>query len=356
MSVQIPFERTKTPKPMPEGDYGFGRYFSDHMMIAEWTKAGGWDGARIVPYQPLPLDPGASVLHYGQALFEGMKAYRGDDGKIRLFRPDMNWKRMDDGASRLCMQSPPHELFIEGLKAFVRAEASWVPTRKDTSLYLRPTLIGTEGFLGVRPSEKYSFFILGSPASGYFSGDGNQTVKIWIEREYSRAARGGIGAVKAGGNYASSLLGAQRAREKGFSQVLWLDAARKQYVEEVGTMNIFFKISGKAITPSLNGSILPGVTRDSCVQLLKHMGVPVEERPIEINEILAAAKAGTLEEAWGTGTAASISPIGEFATDEGSFLVNGGKAGPLAGDLYKRFTDVFYGRGRDDLGWTIVVA
>ena len=352
----IPVEVTKNPKSRPaEDSYGFGRYFSDHMMVSEWTTKGGWAGARVMPYQPLGIDPGASVLHYGQALFEGMKAFRGDDGKIRLFRPEKNWVRMTNGAERLCMQAPPQELFIEGIKALVRADASWVPSRKDTSLYLRPTLIGTEGFLGVRPSEHYTFFVIGSPAGSYFS-EGHESVKIWIERELSRAAPGGIGAVKAGGNYASSLLAAQRARAKGYSQVLWLDAANKRYVEEVGTMNIFFKIGGKVITPSLNGSILPGVMRDSCIEWLRAKGHSVEERPIELAEVLEAAAEGRLEEAWGTGTAASISSVGQLATNDGAFSINEGKQGPLAKTLYAAFMDMFYGRSRDELGWTTVVA
>ena len=354
MSIEIPVERTRQPKPRPaEDSYGFGKYFSDHMLISEYAN-GGWAKTRICPYQPLPLDPGASVLHYGQALFEGMKAFRGVDNKVRLFRPERNWHRMQSGAERLCMQAPSKELFLDGVEAFVRADKDWVPRRENTSLYLRPTLIGTEGFLGVRASEAYMFYVIGSPVGSYFS-EGQETVKIWIERELSRAAPGGIGAVKAGGNYASSLLASQRARAKGFSQVLWLDAASKRYVEEVGTMNIFFKIAGKTITPSLSGTILPGVMRDSCIDWLRANNHTVEERPIEIAEVMAAAKSGSLEEAWGTGTAASISPIGEFASADGSFAINANRAGPLAKALFTGFMDLFYGRARDEMGWTTVV-
>lgn len=353
--ARIPVELTRAPKARPPEDgYGFGRYFSDHMAVSEWSKGEGWHATRVVPYQPLSLDPGAAVLHYGQALFEGMKAFRGADGKTRLFRPDMNWKRMTDGAVRLCMQAPPQELFMEALLALVRTDASWVPSRENTSLYLRPTLIGTEGFLGVRPSEAYTFFVIGSPVGAYF-GEGHESVKIWIERELSRAAPGGIGAVKAGGNYASSLLAAQRARAKGYSQVLWLDAASKELVEEVGTMNIFFKIKGKVLTPALNGSILPGVMRDSCIAWLKSRDYRVEERTVELAEVLTAARAGDLEEAWGTGTAASIAPVGCLATDDGTYAINEGRPGPLAGELYKGFNDLFYGRTRDEMGWMKVV-
>jgi branched-chain amino acid aminotransferase len=248
------------------------------------------------------------------------------------------------------MQAPSRELFLESLRAFVRAEQDWVPTRKDASLYLRPTLIGTEAFLGVRASEQYLFYIVGSPVGAYY-GEGQDSVKIWIEREFSRAAPGGIGAVKAGGNYASSLLAAQAAKAKGFAQVLWLDAATRTHVEEVGTMNIFFKIKGKTITPALNGSILPGVMRDSCIEWLKSKGRPVEERQVDIAEVLAAARAGHLEEAWGTGTAASISPIGQFATADGAYTINEGKPGPLATELFQSFGDLFYGRVRDEHGW-----
>jgi branched-chain amino acid aminotransferase len=360
--TEIKVERTKNPKARPSEDsYGFGRYFSDHMFMTEYAK-GVWSDARIQPYQSLALDPGASVLHYGQALFEGMKAFRGVDNKIRLFRAEKNWARMCDGAERLCMQMPSKEMFLDGIKKLVTIDADWVPTKPGTALYLRPTLIGTEGFLGVRPSEGYLFYVIASPVGGYY-GEGIETVKIWVEREYSRAARGGIGAVKAGGNYASSLLAAFEAKKRGYAQVLWLDASEKKYVEEVGTMNVFFHIGDSIITPPLGGTILPGVMRDSIIELLQAQkkNLKVEERRILIEEVLQAQKAGQLHEIFGSGTAASVSPVGALgiAQNEGGedtvIEINQGKVGPLANELFEYMTGVQYGRRKDDFGWTQVL-
>ncbi|MFN8944214.1 MAG: branched-chain amino acid aminotransferase, partial [Pseudobdellovibrionaceae bacterium] len=271
MSIDIKIESAKTLKPKPSThDLGFGKYFTDHMFIADFSEAKGWFDPRIVAYQSLSLDPGASVLHYGQALFEGMKAFKGVDGKIRLFRPEMNWKRLQEGAARLCMKAPNWDLFFQGILNFVKIEETWIPTEPTTSLYLRPTLIGTEAFLGVRPSEQYLFYIIGSPVGAYYSQPdlGAQAVKIWVEMNDSRCAPGGIGAVKAGGNYASSLRAATAARKQGYAQVLWLDAGEKKYIEEVGTMNVFFKIADEVITPPLSGTILPGVMRNSIIELM----------------------------------------------------------------------------------------
>ena len=364
MAAEIRFEKTKTPKTQPAAEnYGFGRYFSDHMFLTEYGPASdgnpGWNDPRVVAYQSLSIDPGASVLHYGQSLFEGMKAFRGVDDRIRLFRAEMNWQRMSAGAERLCMAMPPLELFLNGLKQLVSADSTWVPNRPNTALYLRPTLVGTEGFLGVRPSERYLFYIIASPVGGYY-GEGIDSVKIWVEREYSRAAPGGIGAVKAGGNYASSLRAAFEAKKRGYAQVLWLDSSEKKYVEEVGTMNVFFKIGDRVITPPLGGTILPGVMRDSVIELLKAEKVAVEERSITIEEILREHANGHLTEIFGTGTAASVSPVGTLGVArEGSedrvIQINDGKVGALARRLYDKMTDIQYGRSLDVFGWTQLI-
>lgn len=355
MDIDIAIERTQNPKPRPsEDNLGFGRSFSDHMFVLDYSEVMGWHSPRIVPYQPLHLDPGASVLHYGQALFEGMKAFRGDDGKIRLFRPEMNWKRMKMGCERLCMQMPDLNIFMEGLMRFVRTEASWVPKKPGTALYLRPTLIGNEAFLGVRPSESYIYYLIASPVGGYY-GEGIETVKIWVEKSFSRCAPGGIGAVKAGGNYAASLYAATQAKKRGYAQVLWLDAATKSFVEEVGTMNVFFRIGDTVVTPPLSGTILGGVMRDSAIQLLESAGVKVEVRPVSLKEIVEAHDHGELKEVFGTGTAASISPVGELGFEDRTIKINNGQPGEVAQMLFKTITDIQYGRTADNMGWTIEV-
>ncbi len=341
----------------PAKEFGFGKFFSDHMALAEYSAARAdahrsWHEAKIVPYGPLSIDPGAAVLHYGQELFEGLKAYRGEDGRVRLFRPEMNWKRLHAGAERLCMQAPPIELFIETLKLFCRVEDRWIPKEPKCAFYLRPTLIGTEPFLGVRPSLDYLFYVIGSPVGSYY-GEGYETVKIKVETRFVRAAPGGIGAAKTGGNYAASLKAALEAKQEGFAQVLWLDAKHNKFIEEVGTMNVFFKIDGKIITPPLDGTILPGVTRDSVLKLLEDRGNPAEERAIALDEILEASISGKLEEVFGTGTAASISPVDALGIDGRRIKVGDGKTGPVAGDLLKRLTDIQYGRAEDSFGWTL---
>ena len=350
--MEVAVERTKHPKPRPdESTYGFGRYFSDHMFTVECSEKTGWTGAKIIPYGPIALDPGATVLQYGQALFEGMKAFRGADGKVRLFRPEMNHKRLVSGAERLCMKAPNYQLFLEALHSLVRVDLDWVPSSPNTSLYLRPSLIGTEAFLGVRPSDNYLFYVIASPVGAYY-GEGNETVKIWIEEKYSRCAPGGIGAVKAGGNYASSLRAASEAKIRGFAQVLWLDSSEKKYIEEVGTMNVFFKIGDRLVTPPLSGTVLPGVMRDSVIEMMQKRGTPVDVRPIEINEVVQAHKSGKLLEAFGTGTAASVSPIGALGIGKEMLTINGERKGPLAADLYKSITDIQYGKAPDTMGWT----
>lgn len=359
MDIDIAIERTQSPKPRPaDSEYGFGRFFTDHMFVVDYSELMGWHAPRIVPYQQLRLDPGASVLHYGQALFEGMKAFRGVDGKIRLFRPEMNWKRLKAGAERLCMRAPDLDVFMEGLLRFVRTEADWVPSAPGTALYLRPTLIGNEPFLGVRPSQSYMFYVIACPVGAYYSSQEKgeaEAVRIWVETQDSRCAPGGIGAVKAGGNYASSLRAATAAREKGYAQVLWLDACEKRYIEEVGTMNVFFRIGDRIITPPLSGTILPGVMRDSVIQLLENMRVPVETRRISVDEVLEAHAKGELMEVFGTGTAASISSVGTLGFSDRELSINGGRPGPVARELFQTITDLQYGVAKDEMGWMMEI-
>ncbi len=354
MNLEISVELTQSPKARPAADkLGFGRHFSDHMFITLYTE-GSWRNARVVPYQALPLDPGATVLHYGQAIFEGMKAYRGVDGKIRLFRPEENWRRMHASAERLCMKMVDLDTFLGAIKALVRTDREWVPSEPGTALYIRPTLIATEAFLGVRPAQEYAFFIITSPVGAYY-GDKVEPVKIWVERKYTRAAPGGIGSAKAAGNYAASLLAATQAKERGFDQVLWLDAAQKTFVEEVGTMNVFFRFDNTVVTPALTGTILPGITRDSVIRLLHKKDMRVEERPLTIDEVLEGAQSGRLKEVFGTGTAASISPVGALGVDERLIPIGNGEAGELAQELYQTLNDIQYGKAEDLFGWTMEI-
>ena len=343
---------TKAPslkaKPSIES-LGFGRFFSDHMFVSKYTAEKGWHGSEILPYQNLSLDPGASVLHYGQALFEGMKAFRQEDGRAALFRPDFNWDRLRQGGERLCMQVPPKELFMQGVRELVKVDEDWIPKSQGCSLYIRPTLIGTEAFLGVRPAEEYLFFVILSPVGAYYA-EGLAPVKIWIEENYIRAAPGGLGATKAAANYASSLKAASEAKKNGYSQVLWLDV-NHEYVEEVGTMNVFFVFDNEVVTPSLDGTILPGGVRDSMIQVLQSWNRPVNQRKIKLQEIMDGIKSGQLKEAFGTGTAALITPIGELASSKGKFLINQGKMGPLSQKLYDELRSVQYGLKPDPYGW-----
>ncbi len=355
MSPSIAFEKNPQPKPKPQDDQlGFGRYFSDHMFICEYGKDGSWHRPRVTSYQSLQIDPGASVLHYGQAIFEGMKAFRGVDGKVRLSRPEMNHARMKSSAERLCMKFIDLELYIESLKALTRADLDWVPSKPGTALYLRPTLIGSEAFLGVRPAEEYIYYVIASPVGNYY-GDSIESVKIWVERNFTRAAPGGIGAAKAGGNYAASLLAAMTAKKRGYAQVLWLDATHKKYVEEVGTMNVFFVVGDRVLTPELNGTILPGVTRNSVLDLLRSQKRKVEERPIELAEILEAQRKGELREVFGTGTAAGISPVGTLSVDGQDLIINEGHVGAISAELYKILNDIQYGRVPDTHNWMLEV-
>ncbi len=350
----IKIERTQKPKNRPTTDLGFGVYFSDHIFVSDYARKKGWFSADIIPYDKFQLDPSASALHYGQALFEGMKAFRQPNGNTVLFRPQFNYARMKFGADRLCMEMPSEEIFREGIKELVKADMDWIPHHRGSSLYLRPTLIGTEAFLGVRPSDEYRFFVIASPVSSYYK-EGIGPIKIWVEENYVRAAPGGLGATKAAANYAGSLKAAYDAKQKGFAQVLWLDV-NHQYIEEVGTMNVFFMINGEAHTPSLDGTILGGGVRDSVIQLLKDMGIKVHERKIKWTELDEAYKKGQLTEAFGTGTAAVISPIGELTRGTNSFRLDQ-VASPFknARLLYDNLIAIQLGETADKHDWLVKI-
>lgn len=347
----IPVQRTTTPKSRPanESELGFGRFFTDHMLLMDWTVKAGWANPRVVPYGPLPMDPAAGVFHYGQALFEGLKAFRQADGSVSLFRVDDHCRRMAKGSPRLCMPGVDPALMREGLLAYVKAEQDWVPHSAGTALYLRPTMIATEGYLGVRAAQTYTYFVIASPSGAYYSG-GVKPVRIWVETEHTRAAKGGLGAVKAGANYAASLLAAQAAKKEGFDQVLWLDGKDHAFVEEVGTMNLFAVLGDELVTPPLSDSILAGITRDSVLTIAKAQGMKVVERPIALKELTDGAKNGHLKEVFGTGTAAVVSPVGELAWKGGSLKLSS-TVGPVAGRLYEEITGLQRGLRPDPLGW-----
>lgn len=351
--LDIKIEETKAPKqiPGPENDLVFGTIFTDHMFIMNYETGKGWFDPRIVPYQPVSLAPSAMVFHYGQEMFEGLKAYKTDKGEILLFRPDKNIERANNTNKRICIPTIPEEDFLQAIKALVKKDEAWVPSKPGTSLYIRPFIIATDPFLGVRPSDTYLFMIILSPVGAYYP-EGLNPVKIWIEDEYVRAVRGGIGEAKTGANYVASLASQAKAHEEGYSQVLWLDGVERKYIEEVGAMNIFFKINGTIVTPVLNGSILPGVTRNSVIALCRHWNLPVEERKISLDELLAAAKNGSLEEAFGTGTAAVISPVGHLRFENMVIQVQDGGIGPISQKIYDTITGIQLGRIEDTFGWT----
>ena len=337
-------------KPADEGKLGFGSIFTDHMVRIEYAKDRGWHDARVEPYGPIVLDPAAMVFHYGQEIFEGLKAYRGKDGAVYTFRPEANFERMNRSAKRLCLPELPVGDALAALNALLEADAGWIPSSRGTSLYIRPAMIATEAGLGVRPAGEVLFFIIAGPVGNYYAR-GLEPVRILVEEKYVRANKGGTGEVKTGGNYAASLLAAKEAKDKGFDQVLWLDGATLTTIEEVGTMNIFFLIGDELATPPLGGSILPGITRDCVLQLARSHGMKVSERPIGISEIRNAAADGTLREVFGTGTAAVVSPVGLLRYKGEDFPVNAGKIGPVAQRFYDEITGIQYGEIADRFGW-----
>lgn len=354
--LEIKIEKTTNPKPIPgpENPLVFGTIFTDHMYVMDYTKGKGWHDPRIIPYQPLVLDPSAMVFHYGQEMFEGLKAYKTDDGKTLLFRPDKNIERANNSNRRLMIPEIDPEDFLNAIKTLVKVDEAWIPSKPGTSLYIRPFVIATDPFLGVRPSDTYKFIIILSPVGAYYP-EGLNPVKIWIEDEYVRAVKGGIGEAKTGGNYVASLAAQVKAHDEGYSQVLWLDGVERKYIEEVGAMNIFFKINGTVVTPMLNGSILPGVTRNTCIALCKEWGMSVEERKISVEELVEAARTGALEEVWGSGTAAVISPVGHLRYEEEVFEIGNGGIGPVSQKLYDTVTGIQLGHLEDTHNWTVEV-
>lgn len=352
--IQITLTKTPKEKPVDQSKLGFGQIFTDHMYMMAYNKEKGWHDPKIVPYQPLELEPSAMVFHYGQEMFEGLKAYRTEDGRVLLFRPEKNIQRANRSNARICIPEVPEEDFLNALKTIVKVDADWIPTAPGTSLYVRPFIIATDPFLGVRPSDTYLFMIILSPSGAYYAS-GLNPVKIWIEDDYVRAVRGGIGEAKTGGNYVASLKAQVKAHDAGYSQVLWLDGVEQKYIEEVGAMNIFFKINGTVITPELNGSILPGVTRASCLDLCKHWGLPVEERKVSVEELVAAAKDGSLEECWGSGTAAVISPVGTLRYGDDVMEIGDGGIGEISQKLYDTVTGIQTGKLPDSFQWTVCV-
>ncbi len=353
--LNIRIEKTTTPKELPGKDHPltFGTIFTDHMFVMDYEEGKGWIDPRIVPYGPLSLDPSAMVFHYGQEMFEGLKAYKAEDGRVLLFRPDMNAKRANNSNERLCMPQIPVEDFVQAVKEVVKVDQAWIPTAPGTALYIRPFMIATDPFLGVRPSSTYKFVIILSPVGAYYK-EGLNPVKIWIEDDYVRAVKGGIGEAKTGGNYAASLAAQVKAHDEGYSQVLWLDGVERKYIEEVGAMNIFFKINGTVVTPMLNGSILPGITRNSVCELCRSWGIPCEERRISVDELLEAAENGTLEECFGSGTAAVISPVGHLRFGDKVIQIKDGNIGELSQKIYDTITGIQLGKIEGPEGWTVV--
>ncbi|MEO8213431.1 MAG: branched-chain amino acid aminotransferase [Myxococcales bacterium] len=347
-SIRTQLSLAKKPRPA-DAELVFGRVFTDHMALAEWDDVRGWTDPRVVPYANFSMDPASAVFHYGQEIFDGLKAFRTADGRVRLFRADRHSRRLAEGAARLCMPAIDTKMMMDLLVALLRADREWVPSLPGTSLYIRPTLIATEPFLGVRPSKQYQFFIIASPV-GPYQGAAFAPAKIWVEDRYVRAAPGGLGAVKAGANYAASLLAAEEAKKRGFDQVLWTDPEHR-HLEEVGTMNMVVLIGDEVITPALDGTILGGVTRDSVLTLCREWGLRVSERRVTVDELLQAQGDGRLREVFGCGTAAVITPVGQLGWKDRTLVINGGQAGELASRLLAAITDVQYGRAPDTRGW-----
>jgi branched-chain amino acid aminotransferase len=352
MSLQITIETTKNPKPKPDQkNLGFGKFFTDHMFVMDYSGNNGWYDPRIIPYQPLSLDPATSALHYGQEIFEGMKAYPTSSGKILLFRPRKNMERINHSNDRMCIPKIDIDLGVHAIKTLIKLDKDWIPTAEGTALYIRPFVIATDPFLGVRASSTYKFIIILSPVGAYYP-QGIKPVNIYVEPEYVRAVRGGTGYAKAAGNYAGSMKAQAMAAQKGYVQVLWLDGIEKKYIEEVGAMNVFFKIKGEVVTPALDGSILPGITRESALFLLNQWKMRASERMISIHELYDAYKRGEVEEAFGTGTAAVISPIGELNWNNNQMTINNRQIGAVAQKLYDTITGIQFGRISDEFGWT----
>lgn len=352
--MEIKIIKTTAPKAKPadETKLGFGRVFSDHMFIMEYDTGMGWHDARVVPYGDITLSPAAMVLHYGQEIFEGLKAYRTPNGDIQFFRPEENFKRLNSSAERLVIPQIPVEDALQALHTLVDVDKDWVPHTDGASLYIRPFIFAADPFLGVRPGDKYYFIIICSPSGAYYAS-GLNPVDIYVETKYVRAVKGGMGYTKTGGNYAASLAGQDEAHKQNYSQVLWLDGVERKYIEEVGAMNIFFIIDGEVVTPELQGSILPGITRKSVLELCRKWGMKVSERRISADEVAEAYKAGKLQEVFGSGTAAVISPVGHLKYGDLVMEINDNKIGPISQKLYDTMTGMQYGKIADEMGWIV---
>lgn len=353
---EIKVELTKHPKekPAPGASLPFGSIFTDHMFIMNYDLGQGWHDPRIVPYGPIEMEPSAMCLHYGQSVFEGMKAYHTQDNRTLLFRPDKNMARLNVSNDRLCIPPIDEEFAKEAIEKLVSIEEDWIPHEDGTSLYIRPFIIGVDPHIGVHPAHHLLFIVICCPVGAYYP-EGLDPVKIYVETNYVRAVRGGMGFTKTAGNYAASLKAQDEAEQQDYTQVLWLDGVERKYIEEVGTMNVFFVIDDEIVTPGLQGSILSGITRMSCIELLRSWGLKVSERKLSIQEVADAASEGRLKEAFGTGTAAVISPIGHLKWGDDVMEINHGEIGPLSHRLYDTLTGIQWGKIPDDFGWTVEV-
>lgn len=355
MKYEFPVTKTTNPKAKPDpNNLPFGSFFTDHMFVMDYDEGQGWHDGRIVPYAPIAIDPAAVVLHYGQEMFEGLKAYKTVDGKVQLFRPEMNAKRTNNTNERLCIPKVDEELYVEAVKQLVKVDVDWIPQKKDTSLYIRPFIFGTEPTLGIHASASYKFVIILSPSGPYYE-NGLEPTKLYVEDTYVRATVGGTGEAKCGGNYAASLKAQVIAAEKGYDQILWLDGVERKYVEEVGTSNAFFVIGDEVVTAPLEGTILPGITRNSCIQVLKDKGYRVSERRMAIDEVVEAYKNGQFNEMFASGTAAIISPVGTLQYKDTVMEINNGEIGPVAQLLYDTIYGIQTGAVEDTYGWTVPV-
>ena len=348
--MEIKFTKTTAPKEKQTKNLGFGKVFTDHMFVMDYERGKGWSNARIIPFENLNLHPAATVFHYGAEIFEGLKAYRTADGSVQLFRPIENVRRMNNSAERIGLPQIPEEDMLSAILEFVKVEQDWVPYGEGESLYLRPFMFGNDEHLGVHSINNAKFLIIASPSGSYYQ-EGINPVKIMIEDQDVRAVRGGTGYAKCGGNYAAATRAGEKAEKLGFTQVLWLDGVERKYIEEVGAMNVMMKIDGEIVTPMLTGSILPGITRKSIIELLKSKGYTVSERKISIDEIIDALKNGKMEEFWGCGTAAVVSPVGELYYEGETYIINDNKIGETTQMLYDTLTDIQWGRAEDKFGW-----
>ncbi|MBR5774517.1 MAG: branched-chain amino acid aminotransferase [Clostridia bacterium] len=352
--ISVQLTKNSKAKPTDQKNLGFGRYYTDHMFIMNYDEGEGWHNPRIVPYGPIALDPAAMCLHYGQEVFEGLKAYRADDGRILLFRPEKNMARLNVSNERLCIPQIDEEFCVEAIKALVNVDKDWIPSEPGTSLYIRPFIFAVDPHVGVHPAKHLLFMVILSPVGAYYP-QGLNPVNIVVETKYVRAVKGGMGFAKTAGNYAASLKAQDEAEKMGYTQVLWLDGLHRKYIEEVGTMNIFFVIGDEIVTPALQGSVLSGITRMSTIELLRSKGYSVSERLISIDEVYEASQNGTLKEVFGTGTAAVISPVGQLLWDDKKMVINDGKIGEISQMVYDTITGIQWGKIADTFGWSTEV-